>query len=296
MQAFRELEQLVAKIQKSLAPRAEVLHSVFMEGRQSKRRRQVDVLVHEKIGQYEINIVIDCKDYKKPIDVKGVEEFDGLLADVGAQKGVLVCPAGFTKAAKTRADGLQIDLYSPFDTGLHKWQVKATIPAVCDFRSARMGFGVQVCYPAPFRLASDFFTSTSAYSKDGRELGTPLAVASRRWDNGEYPIEPGVHESIAVFETRQVMFDNGYGQQIPTDIYLSLLVDQELYYGPLPVPHVSGFKDELTGKVITNAFQIGMLDPNEVTEHWLKIKDVSDAPVRPGIIMQGLIAWTDIPD
>jgi hypothetical protein len=46
--------------------------------------------------------------------MKGVEEFDGLLRDVGAQKGVLVCPKGFTGAATTRAQGLQIDLYSPF--------------------------------------------------------------------------------------------------------------------------------------------------------------------------------------
>src|SRR5262249_3493052 len=94
-------------------------------------RRQIDVLVRDKIGQYEINIVIECKDYNKPVDVKDVEEFDGLLRDVCAQKGVLVCPKGFTDAAKTRAQGLQIDVYSPFDTDPHKWQVRATIPALC---------------------------------------------------------------------------------------------------------------------------------------------------------------------
>jgi hypothetical protein len=236
MQPFQELEQLVATIQKQLAPQADVLHNVYMDGRQSKRKRQIDVLVRERIGQYEISIIIDCKDYKKPVDVKGVEEFDGLLADVGAQKGVLVCPAGFTASAKIRADGLQIDLYSPFDTGLHKWQVKATIPAICDFRSARISFGVQFSQPLPFRLASDFYSSTPAYRADGVELGTPLAFATRRWEDGELPSEPGIHENVDVFETREVLFDNGYGMRVPMEMYMSLYVDRELYFGQLPVP------------------------------------------------------------
>ena len=293
MQAFRELEQLVAKIQKQLAPQAEVLHNVYMDGRRSGRKRQIDVLVRERIGQYEISIIIDCKDYKKPVDVKGVEEFDGLLADVGAQKGVLVCPAGFTASAKIRADGLQIDLYSPFDTGLHKWQVKATIPAICDFRSARMAFGVRFSRPLPLRLMPDFFSSTSAYGADGIELGTPLATATRRWDNGEFPSEPGIHENVDVFGSREVMFDNGFGTRVPIEMYMSLHVDQELYYGQLPVPRISGFKDEMTGKVITNAFEFGMLDPNEVESTWLKIKNEDEAPVRPVILMRGLVAWAE---
>ena len=97
----RDLEILVAKIQKQLAPEAEVLHDVKLDGRKSKTKRQVDVLVREKIGQYEIQIIIDCKDYARRVDVKGVEAFSGLLSDVGAQKGVLVAPKGFTETAKT---------------------------------------------------------------------------------------------------------------------------------------------------------------------------------------------------
>jgi hypothetical protein len=77
-----------------------VQHDVRLEGRQSGVKRQIDVLVQEKIGQYEIKIIVDCEDHKTPVDVKGVEEFDGLLKDVGAQRGVLVCPSGFTDTVK----------------------------------------------------------------------------------------------------------------------------------------------------------------------------------------------------
>jgi hypothetical protein len=120
---YRELEILVAKIQKQLAPDAEVLHNVKLDGRLSRTRRQIDVLGRQRIGQYEMAIVLECKDSARPIDVKGVEEFSGLVKDVGAQKGVLVCPTGFTAAAKTRASNLQIELYSPVDTDPHKWRV-----------------------------------------------------------------------------------------------------------------------------------------------------------------------------
>jgi Restriction endonuclease len=74
-----DLEKLVAKIQKELAPLANVEHNVKLPGIDSQTTRQIDVLVSQKIGQYSLNIIIDCKDYSRPVDVKGVEEFSGLL-------------------------------------------------------------------------------------------------------------------------------------------------------------------------------------------------------------------------
>ena len=97
----RELEIVVSKIQKQLAPDAQVLHDVRLPGRHSKRDRQVDVLVRKKIGQYEMLIVLDCKDYSKPVDVKGVEEFYGLLQDVGGTKGLWFVREGSVRQQKS---------------------------------------------------------------------------------------------------------------------------------------------------------------------------------------------------
>lgn len=88
MSASKDLEILVSEIQKQLAPDAEVLHDVKLPSRATSASRQIDVLVKQRIGQYEMVIVIDSKDYKTPVDVKGVEEFYGLVTDVGANKGV----------------------------------------------------------------------------------------------------------------------------------------------------------------------------------------------------------------
>jgi hypothetical protein len=291
----RDLEILVAKIQKQLAPKAEVLHDVRLDGRLSKTKRQIDVLVRERIGQYEIQIIIDCKDYNKPVDVKGVEEFEGLLRDVGAQKGVLVCPKGFTDAAKTRAEGLQIDLYSPVDTDAHKWRARVTIPALCDFRSAAMSFCFSTTVPCPVQLFGDFYQRCMIFDSQGNELGTMLDSALKKWNDGRFPAEPGTHEYINIFETQPVFMDNGCDpplqMRIPVELTVSLLVQRQLYFGPLPVPHISGFLDQLSGKVITNAFTVGLLDPDEVEGNWLKISAEADAPIEPVIRMSGLVGW-----
>lgn len=270
MADFEDLEKLVAAIQKQLAPASEVQHNVKLDGRRSGTKRQIDVLVSQKIGQYEIKIVIDCKDYKNPVDVKGVEEFHGLFTDVGAQKGVLVCPAGFSKAAKWRAQDLLIDLYSPVDTGPHKWKATPFVPVICDFRNAAISFKFSSSAPYPCTIRGDFFSSNIAYDATVNALGTAIGTAIRRWNDGEFPHEAGVHEDLPLFPTREVHTDNGHGMRIPVSLSANLYVKKQLYFGNFPIIKMSGFKDEIKGGVITNAFTVGMLDPAKITRKWKK--------------------------
>jgi hypothetical protein len=288
-----ELELLVQKIQQQLAPAAEVLHNVKMPGRRTGANRQIDVLVREKIGQYVINIVIDCKDYKHRVDVKGVEEFAGLLDDVGGQKGVLVCPAGFSQMAKVRAAGLQIDLYSPVDTDPHKWQASPTIPALCDFRVAAISFGFSSSAPMRMRIMPGFFSDNIVVDPDGNSLGTCYAKVVERWNSGEFSDSLGVTENIHIFGDVSVRTDNGYGELMPADLYMGLIVEDQLFSGQLPVAKMSGFKDEMTGKIITNAFSFGLLDPNEISEKWKPIKSEDELDVRPVIRLQGVVCWDE---
>jgi hypothetical protein len=286
-----DLEKLVQRIQQELAPKSQVAHNVKLDGRRSGTKRQIDVLVTEQVGQYTINIIIDCKDYKHPVDVKGVEEFAGLLHDVGGQKGVLVCPRGFTAAAKTRAADYQIDLYSPVDTEPHKWQVRATIPALCDWRGVAISFGVRCTAPKPFMMPYDFFSSIVAYDESGKQLGNPVAYLVERWNNGNITDELGETGERPIFGDVQPWVDNGYGERIPVDLYANMLVYRQLRYGQLPIPKVSGFKDEVSGSVITNAFEVGLLDPEEIERDWVKIEDEAEAKPEPVIVLRGVLCW-----
>jgi hypothetical protein len=289
----RELEILVAKIQESLAPDAEVIHNARLQGKSSKTKRQIDVLVRQRIGQYEMNIVLECKDHKRKVDVKRVDEFSGLLEDVGANKGALVCPKGFSEAAKQRAIDLEIDLYSPVDTDPHKWQVQVVAPCVCEFRSAVMQFGMSYSVPLPLSLPGDFFSKSPAYNGNWESLGTCVAAAVKKRNEGIFPSNPGYHNELSIFDAEKVFLKNEFGIFVPVSLTVSLHVERQLYYGNLPIEKISGFKDELSGNVITNAFTTGIFHPNIVVEQWRRFEDEKKLPIRPLLWLQGRVAWSD---
>lgn len=67
-------------------------------------RRQIDVLIETRHDTDNTRrIIVDAKRRKRKIDVKDVETFRGMMEDVGATHGYLVCPCGHTPAAERRA-------------------------------------------------------------------------------------------------------------------------------------------------------------------------------------------------
>lgn len=287
---WKELEHLVAMIQTQLSPDATVQHNVMLDGLDSETKRQIDVLVEQNIGQYTMRIVIDCKDYSKPVDVKGIEEFQGLVQDVRAQKGALVCPAGFTKSALNRARKLQIDLYRPVSTGKHKWQAQVTAPVLCDFRSSYMSFGISCSAPKPLSLPYDFY-NLPVHDENDNLLGTSLETAQANWDNGIYPSEPGEHERFSIFGDSKVFIDNGYEDTVEVNLTLGLIVKQKLYLGHLPIEEINGLADEHTGCVVTNAFTMGGLNPEEVEKKWQHVEDVNTLKFQPLFRVVGLTCY-----
>lgn len=282
---WKQLEHLVVSIQKQLSPEATVRHNIKLDGVDSETKRQIDVLVEQNIGQYTIRIIIDCKDYKNPVDVKGVEEFHGLVQDVRAHKGALVCPAGFTKAALKRAKKLQIDLYRPVATGTHKWQAKVTAPVLCDFRSSYMSFDICCSAPKPFRLPEDFHNLPVSDEK-GNLLGIFLEIAQKKWDDGLLPSEPGTYEHVSLFENK-VFVDNGYADSVEVELTVGLIVTQQLYLGHLQINNIRGLKDEYTGQLVTNAFTLGGLNPEEVERTWKKVDDLNNLEFQPLFVVTG---------
>jgi hypothetical protein len=81
-----------------------VTPNVHLQGRISKRKRQVDVLIDVRDDRDSSRrLIVDAKRQRRKVDVKDVEAFRGLMEDVGATHGYLVCPNGYSKAAERRA-------------------------------------------------------------------------------------------------------------------------------------------------------------------------------------------------
>jgi hypothetical protein len=82
----------------SVTPNAKIMGSI------SGVPRQIDVLIDARWEEgAERRIIFDAKLRKRKVDVKDVESFEGMMRDVRASRGVLLCSSGYTKAALARA-------------------------------------------------------------------------------------------------------------------------------------------------------------------------------------------------
>lgn len=125
-----EYENGVADVLSFLAGgEAIVERNVHLLGAKSRQDRQIDVLVTGHIfGTGNATMVVDCKRYKKPVDVNTVGAFVALIEDVGADIGLLVTTTGASDAAREYADntrGIRLDIL-PLDT-LTAWSPKGTV-------------------------------------------------------------------------------------------------------------------------------------------------------------------------
>jgi len=88
---WKRFEQKAFEIQKSISHgSADVKFNDVILGVDSKTERQIDISIRANVGSYSILIIVECKDYKTPVDVTAVEGFVGVVRDVRANKGVMI--------------------------------------------------------------------------------------------------------------------------------------------------------------------------------------------------------------
>ena len=101
---WKRFEMLVYEIQKSFSgTTATVTHKDYIVGLDSKVEREIDISIKQQVAQFPILVVIDCKDYAEPVDVKSVEEFAGLAEDVRAGAPGLRCRAYLSSTGRENA-------------------------------------------------------------------------------------------------------------------------------------------------------------------------------------------------
>ena len=133
----------------------------------------------------------------------------------------------------------------------------ASLPVLCEFRSASFSFGISSSAPYPMRLKEDFFSSLNVFDMHCNELGTCVEIALERWNKGEFPTEIGIHENVPIFPVTPVLVDNGYGQNIEVELTVSLAIKGRKYFGYLPLKEMRGLRDEQTG--VANATNMNPL-------------------------------------
>lgn len=91
-------------------PDAEINKNIRKMGRYSKVNRQIDIAVYEKMVGCDIFGIVDCKCFKRKLNVRDIESFIGLMEDVVANFGIIISKIGYSEAANNRAKLKRIKL------------------------------------------------------------------------------------------------------------------------------------------------------------------------------------------
>src|SRR5258707_968864 len=105
MKDWRIYDRFVARLQADeVAQDMTVVANARLKGAISGVKRQIDVLLDFRFDDdLSRRVIVDAKRRKRPINVKQVEEFEGMMRDVRATRGIIVCPNGYSQAAHRRA-------------------------------------------------------------------------------------------------------------------------------------------------------------------------------------------------
>lgn len=97
--------------------------NVIIQGAISGAARQVDVLVdHRWHAGSASRIIVDAKNRSRPLDVGDVEQFEGMMRDCRAARGIIVCTAGWSEAAARRAQQLITITLLDYDAALDEYE------------------------------------------------------------------------------------------------------------------------------------------------------------------------------
>ena len=287
---WEKYEELVASIQKTLTPKAIVTRSDTITGK-SGVIRKIDVSIRYNLGQFKLLFVIDCKDWSKPVDIGEVGTFADLLEDVSANKGAIVCNAGFTEGAKKRATEKGIDLLMAVDAESMEWPVYISMPTLCDFRYMK---NYNLCFsysgPGPFEIPAIDPRYIPLYSKDGKLIDIVINLLIKAWNAGRLNSEPGDYEGVKFIEEAVYtkVDDHIYG---PVDITANISVGQNLFFGQTPIKKAQGFKKELTGAFVTKSMESDKIIAAEVEKNWTKIENKDELAVEPVMTIVALDAY-----
>lgn len=113
---WKEFEKSVAQFISALDPSAQVGHDAKLLDIHTKTPRQRDVWVDVKVCRhFPIKILVSCKRYKRKLNQKDIDAFNGELISSGAQLGVIYSYSGFGVNAIAKAKKLGINCCRLFE-------------------------------------------------------------------------------------------------------------------------------------------------------------------------------------
>jgi hypothetical protein len=234
-----------------------------LPGHDSKTLRQIDVVIRGVVNQYQILIVVECRDEARPVDVGEVDAFVSVVRDVRANKGVMISTSGFSSAAieLARVHGITTKTYLYLDTENIDWKTEVTIPVLLSYTKIE---GINTRFSSvpfhPMVLPTNIHSSLiEAFSEDGTPLGPVIVLLGKRWNHDTTLHMPGEHAFVLA---EDVLLQSAQGRH-HAKINVVLQVREHHYLGPLPIKIV-GFRDEQDGSISAQEMKTDFIDPARI--------------------------------
>ena len=209
---WREYEIYITRHFQRAFPDATIRHDVKRVGVVSKAKRQIDILIEDRIAGIDISIVVDCKYFSKKINVTHIDSFVGFLADVQASKGVLITNKGYSKTAYNRAtyDTRDVEIRIIDFDDLEKFQSFFAIPYMSKHSaivSAPPGWVVDAA-PKGQYLCSFYpagLTQTEAFQDEGF-IYLSMSIKDSQWPNLDHLLETQETNLVQHFRLPRIEF------------------------------------------------------------------------------------------
>jgi hypothetical protein len=295
---WKKFEKHIHHIHAQLAPEgATIAYDDKIMGFDSKTERQIEITIRYKLANYEILLIIDCKDYAQPIDVVDMGAFKSLAKDVRANKAVMISTNGYTPAAIEMARSAGIETRTYLNTESSDWPSVVSIPVLIsqlNLDTWMVSFSPVPGYPwrIPPQSAKKTFPYIEVFSTDREPLGAIVVLLGKKWHQDESLQIPG--EQAVTIGEHVVIKDGDF--DIHTKITAHLKISLRHYLGPLGIK-MDGFRDDQNKSIITKELSTDALDPARIARGemlgWNEIPDKEDLAVKA---MFGMFVVSALPE
>ncbi len=269
-------ETKTAQLLQKLRPNEKVKANVKLFGKLSKQDRQIDVLVEP--SDYS-QLIFECKDRKRPIDLDVFGGLVSLLEDIKVEKAAMVSNSLYSDGVKNLAKAKNIDLLHIVDTNDSKirTQLKATVLLIdskinnsfqMDFESTAT---FSEAYPQdPVIKGPDFVGQGYKYLK---HLWNNTDILSEETGSFKYLIE-----NTSIFSI--------HGNLIPIDkITFRYSVRKEHYIGKIEIINTQGIYNVKECSYQTQLLKTAPITPYEAEKTWKLISEEEAKHVKTSIVV-----------
>jgi hypothetical protein len=283
MHPGEKFEQLITEIFEALTRNNEfesISKNVQLPGPDGDR--EIDVLITGKVGPFSVNTIVECKDYKNKVNVMVVDALHSKMADVKANKAVLVTRNGFSRGAILKAKRLGISLCTANQASDETWKFEPQMPLLITEHCCETSH-VSFIFTAVENMKQMEISQVA-----GRSIGDLIA---EHWNETEIKYVDGIifhiykpeikNPYIKINDDRELAIsDFEINMEIRTTHYLG-------FFNKFDSAKFLRYIDDDNTHVIFDVKDLN--NYREEFERYVRIEDVPYHPVRSNIIIKYML-------